>query len=113
MHLEHRPPGYQRPHQRLLVKGVADGDLPVGADQPGGQFLGGSAMDDDPPDGGAALAGGPDRAEEYGAGGQVQVSVMADDHGVVAAQLQDGATQAGSDCLGHAPAGGDGAGEGD
>jgi hypothetical protein len=68
---------------------------------------------DDAARAGAALPGGAHRAKEDGARGQVQIGVVGDDDGVVAAQLQNGAAKAPGHGLADAAAGANRAGEGD
>ena len=70
-------------------------------------------MDDQPARGGAALAGGADRAEEHGAHRHVEVGVGGDDDGVVAAELEQRPAEAPGDHLGDAPADRRRPGEGD
>ena len=59
-------------------------------------------MRDDPPRRGAALAGGADGAEQDGADGKLEVGVLGDDDGVVAAQFEECAAEAAGDDFGDA-----------
>ena len=54
-------------------------------------------MDDQPPQRGAALAGGADGREQDGADRHVEVGGRRDDHRVVAAELENGAPEPGGD----------------
>ena len=98
------------------VQRVADRDAGIGLLQPRHQGLVDVAVDDQPAQAGAALAGGADRREQDGADGQFQVGGRRHDHRVVAAKLQDGAGEAlgqtGADFTAHAGAAG-GADQGD
>ena len=87
--------------------------LRVERQEPRDEGLVDGLVDDDPAGGGAALAGGADGAEVDGLEGDVQVGLVADDDGVVAAQLQDELAEALLHQLAHVAAAGHGAGVGD
>jgi hypothetical protein len=95
--------GDQRPHEGVLVQRIADGDGGVGLDQLADDLVGDAVVQEEPAQGGAALARGADGGEEDGTDGQVQAGVGLDDDGVVAAQLEDGAAEAAGDGLGDVP----------
>ena len=61
------------------------------------------ALRDDAPRRRAALAGGANGAEQDRARGQIQVRVLGDDDGVVAAQFEDGPAEAAGDGFRDAP----------
>jgi hypothetical protein len=92
-HVGHRVGGDERPHQRRRRRAGPRSHLLVGADQPVHQLAGDLLLDDDPAGRGAALPGGADGAEEDGARREVEVRVLGDDDGVVAAELEDRAAE--------------------
>src|SRR5205085_12296261 len=101
----------QRAHQRLFLKRIADADLTVGRDEFLRHRLSDSLLNEQASNGGAALAGGPDGAEQDSSQGEVEVRVVHDDHAVVAAQLQQSSPEAaahsfGNDASGAARTGG-------
>ena len=80
-----RVPGLQR---------IANGDLLVGGDESRGEFIQPALVDQQPAGRGAALTGSADGAEEYRGYRQVEVRVLVDDDGVVAAEFQQAAAEA-------------------
>jgi hypothetical protein len=100
----------QRTHESVGVEGIADADLAVGGLEALNKGGGDGLLQEEAADGGAALAGGADGAEQDGAEGEVKVGVRGDDDAIVAAELEDGAANAPADNLGdpvaHAAASG-------
>ncbi len=78
----------QRSDQGRGLARVADRDRGVGGPQAGQQPFVDVLMDDEPPQGGATLAGGAHGREGDAAQGEVQIRRGRDDGGVVAAQLE-------------------------
>ena len=94
----------QRAHQRLRVERVADPHLLVARDQPALDLVDARCVDQQAAGRRAALAGGADRAEEHRGHHQVEVGELVDDDGVVAAELEQAAAEAGGDALADVPA---------
>jgi len=95
------------------VEGVTDADFFPCAEKVFAIVVGDGALDEDAADGGAALAGGTDGTEEEGGDGVFGVGVGHDDGGVVAAEFEEGATEAAANDCGDASTDGGGAGGGD
>ncbi len=93
--------------------GVADVDAFVDAAEFGEELVVDGRVDEQAAEGGAALAGGAHGAEGHGAEGEVEVGGGADDGGVVAAELEQGAGEAGGEAGADGPAHAGGAGGGD
>ncbi|MNZ61401.1 hypothetical protein D3C78_794970 [compost metagenome] len=89
----------QRADQVALQR-VADAHLGVGGLEAADDLVLDRLVGDQAAQGGAALAGGADGAEQDGAHGHVQIGAGRQDHGVVAAELEDAATEAGGDARG-------------
>ncbi len=105
------------PHQRAHVGAVGEGVAEPHRPRAGGEALqegvGDRLVDVQPLDGDAELSGGGE-AGAYGAGGGLfEVGVVQDQHGVLAAEFERDADQAGGGALGDLAAGAGGAGEGD
>ena len=77
----------QRPHQRLRVERVANGDLLVCPDETIGERINDLAMANQSASRRATLPGRPHRAEQHAADGQVHIRIRHDDNRVVAPQL--------------------------
>ena len=78
----------QGAHQGVLVEGVADGDAAVGLDQFVDHVVGDGRVEEEPAEGGAALTGGPDGGEHGGSRCKIEIGIVHDDHGVVAAEFE-------------------------
>ncbi len=92
---------------------VADGDVFVDAPEFGEELLVDRVVDEQAAEGGAALAGGAHGREGDGAEGEVEVGGGADDAGVVAAELEQGAGEAGGETGADEAAHAGGSGGGD
>ena len=78
----------ERSAERAGLARVAHGHRRVGALEAPDQLVGDALVHDQPAQAGAALAGGADGAEDDRAHRQVEVGAGRDDHGVVAAELE-------------------------
>lgn len=97
--------GVHGPNQRLLVERVADPaplqDLLVRLDEVAQETVVDVRVQDETAGGSAALAGGAHASEEGRTYGHGQVSVLVDDDGVVAPELENLLPETGSDVLGN------------
>ena len=78
-----------------------------------GEFGGDLLVQDDAAGGGAALAGGAEGSPERAVEGEVEVGVVEDDHGVLAAHLERAGLEVGGGGLSDDAADFAGSGEGD
>ena len=103
----------QGAHERVSGQRIAAPYLPVGADQSPLQFRLARPVHQHAPRRGAALARRADGAEHERGHREVEIRALIDDHGVVAAEFQEAAAEAGGDA--HADLAPDvrGTGEGD
>src|SRR6185369_6652200 len=84
----------QRPHEGRRIEGIADAHRGVDLLEPRHHLARHALLHDEPARGGAALARRAHGGESHGAHGEIEIGVIHDDHGVVAAQLEDGAPEA-------------------
>ncbi len=78
----------QRADQCAGFERAADRHRGIGALQPRQQRVVEAVMDEEPAQGGAALAGRADCSEQDGADGEVEIGRGCDDHAVIAAELE-------------------------
>ena len=95
------------------MAGVADGDLHVNAAESRKELVVDGVVNDEASEGGAALAGGAHGAEGHGSEGKREVGGGADDGGVVAAELEQTASEAGGEAGAYGAAHAGAAGGGD
>ncbi len=90
----HRLFGVQRPVQGVPLQRTAHPQLGKGLGQSLDDGVDEALMDDQPSGGGAALASSAGAGKERRSDDHVKVGVLADDDGIVPAQLQNGASEA-------------------
>ncbi len=100
----------ERPDEHAGAARVAHAEGREDRLEPGHELVGNALVNDQPAEGGAALACGSGGGEGDGAGGQFEIGRRGDDHAVVAAELEQATAQAFTDHFGDGPAHGDGAG---
>ncbi len=105
--------GDQRAHPRAPRQAAAEPQCAGPGGEPGEELVGDRAVHVEPLDRYAELPGGGEAGPDGAFGGLVQVGVGQHQHGVLAAQLQRGADQAGGGLLGDLAAGPGRAGERD
>lgn len=91
----------QRADQGIAVERVAHRHSGIDLVQPRDEIVGDVAVDDQPAERGAALARRAHRPERDRAQREVEIGRGRDDRGVVAAQFQDAAAEAGGDGAPH------------
>ncbi len=103
----------ERAYERAGFAGIADDDRGIDLFELGDELVVDGLVDDEAAERGAALACGSHGGEGDGAEGEVEVGGGADDGGVVAAEFEDGAGEAGGEARSYGTAHGGRAGGGD
>lgn len=103
----------ERTHVGAVREGVAEPHGLRAGGEPLHEVVGDRLVDVQPLDGDAELSGGGEAGADGTGGGLLHVGVLEDQHGVLAAELQRDADQAGGRALGDLAAGARGAGERD
>ena len=83
------PARNKRPHERPLIKRIANPNAGVRAHQPFHEPIRDSASQDQPPRARAPLPGSANRAKHDGTQGQVEIRIVEHGDGVVATQFKD------------------------